>query len=127
VSSISSEVESWRRQRIRQYALTFVRKTQREGKRGRGDDGEAMGRFLWLAVRWRSHTSSPKLAVVMVQSFFAAVETVERERNGERDEGRGVDSVFTFVHALATWRHRQSVNATRQRRSELSRHDSVAV
>jgi hypothetical protein len=73
-----------------------------------------MGGFLWLAVRWRSHTSSPKLAVVMVWSFFsAAVETAERERNGERDEGRGVDSVFIFVHALATWRHRQSVNATR--------------
>jgi hypothetical protein len=86
-----------------------------------------MGGFLWLAVRWRSHTSSPKLAVVMVRSFSTAVETVERERNGERDEGRGVDSVFTFVHALATWRHRQSVNAMRQRRSELGRHDSVAV
>jgi hypothetical protein len=48
-------------------------------------------------------------------------------RGGERDEGRGVDSVFTFVHALATWRHRQSMNATRQRRSELGRHDNVAV
>jgi hypothetical protein len=86
-----------------------------------------MGGFLWLAVRWRSHTSSPKLAVVMVRSFSAAVETTERERNGERDEGRGVDSVFTFVHALATWRHWQSMNATRQRRSKLGRHDSVAV
>jgi hypothetical protein len=40
-----------------------------------------------LAVRWRSHTSSPKLAVVMVRSFFAAVETAERERNGERERG----------------------------------------
>jgi hypothetical protein len=86
-----------------------------------------MGGFLWLAVWWRWHMSSPKLTVVMVRSFSAAVETAERERNGEQDEGRGVDSVFTFVHALATWRHQQSVNATRLRRSELGCHDSVAV
>jgi hypothetical protein len=54
-------------------------------RRERAEQGGATGGFLWLAVRWRSSMSSTEPAVAMVRSFSASVETVERERNGERE------------------------------------------
>jgi hypothetical protein len=44
--------------------------------------------------------------------FSAAVETAERERNGERERGVRCQLGLHICDALVTWRHQQSMNAT---------------
>jgi hypothetical protein len=74
-----------RRDSTRRFTLYLDPEHKPRRRRERAEHGGAAGGFLWLAVWWRSCTSSPELAVAMVRSFSALVETVERERNGERE------------------------------------------
>jgi hypothetical protein len=67
----------------RRFALYLDPEHKPRRRHERAEQGGAIGGVLWLAVRWRSRTSSPELAAAMVRNFSVSVETTERERNGE--------------------------------------------
>ena len=96
-----------------EYALTKPQMTRLKGGGGRGDHSEARGKMAGALLQWRAHKATGMLGRNWRSCGGSALRAVETKECKWSRRVRRVGAGLLLELGRMTWRHRQSMRATR--------------